>query len=113
MRFEVLGEPNWVDWCHCESCRRATGSPAPAYAGYPEAAVRFTAEAPQTFASSPGVTRGFCGRCGSPVSYRGERYPGETHLMLGLFDRPDLVPKRHGCAEERLPWLKVEPPPAG
>ena len=107
VRYEAVGQPNWVAYCHCESCRRATGAPVTAYAGFPADAVRFTGEPPTFFASSPGVRRGFCGRCGSPVSFEGERWPGEIHLHLGCFDQPDLVPTTEAFAEERLPWLHL------
>lgn len=110
VRFEAVGEPKWVEWCHCESCRRVTGSPVTAFAAYPKAAVTFPASTPASFISSPGVRRSFCGRCGSPVAYEGARWPDEIHLHLGLFDVPDLVPARHGCHEEMLPWLRLEPP---
>lgn len=110
VRFEALGEPNWVGWCHCESCRRAAGTPVTAYAGYPMAMVRFTRGAPALYASSPGVERGFCARCGSSISFAGERWPGEIHLHLGCFDAADLAPTHEGFAEERLPWVHPAPP---
>lgn len=109
MRFEAAGEPIWVAWCHCESCRRAAGTPVTAYAGYPTAMVRFTSSPPTLFASSPGVERGFCARCGSSISFSGERWPGETHLHLGCFeDAADLVPTGEAFTEERLPWVRLE-----
>ena len=27
VEFEFEGKPNWVAYCHCESCRRNTSSP--------------------------------------------------------------------------------------
>lgn len=111
VRFEALGAPKWVAWCHCESCRRATGAPAAAYAGYPAEAVRFTAALPTLYPSSPGVERGFCACCGSPLSFRSERWPGEIHLHLGCFDdAADLVPQGEAFAEERLPWVRLATP---
>ena len=111
VRFVATGRPNWVAWCHCESCRRATGAPVAAYAGVPADAVRFPAEPPIEFASSPGVRRGFCSRCGSPLTFTGERWPGEIHLHLGSFDDPaDLVPTTEAYAEERLPWVHLSLP---
>jgi hypothetical protein len=86
VRFEADGRPNWTSYCHCESCRRATGAPVAAYAGFPVQAVRFPAGPPAEYGSAPGVRRGFCGRCGSPLSFTGDRWPGEIHLHLGSFD---------------------------
>ena len=111
VRFEADGRPNWVAWCHCESCRRATGAPVAAYAGFPVTAVRFPAGPPTEYASAPGVRRGFCGRCGSPISFVGERWPGEVHLHLGSFDdSSDLAPTAEAFAEERLPWVHLALP---
>jgi hypothetical protein len=108
VRFEALGAPKWVAWCHCESCRRATGVPVTAYAGFPAEAVRFTGVPPALFASSPGVQRGFCPRCGTSLSFVGERWPGEIHLHLGCFDdASDLVPTVEAYAEERVPWVRL------
>ena len=60
------------------------------------------------FESSPGVRRGFCGRCGSTLTYEGDRWPGEVHLHVGAFDDPEtLAPTGHAFADERVPWLKL------
>jgi hypothetical protein len=107
VRFVVHGEPKWVSYCHCESCRRQTAAPVAAYAGFRDDQVEWTAARPRVYNSSPGVARGFCGHCGSPVSFRGEKWPGETHLHLGLFDAPDLVPRKEHLPEEKLPWLHL------
>lgn len=61
------------------------------------------------FESSPGVTRSFCAKCGTPMAYRNEKFPGEIHLFLGTLDRPgDYPPGVHVNTRERLPWLVIE-----
>ena len=105
--FAVHGAPKWVSYCHCESCRRQTGAPVAAYAGFRSEQVEWTGKRPSVYESSPGVKRGHCARCGSPVSFEGERWAGETHLHLGLFDKPDLVPTGEAFREERLPWVHL------
>jgi hypothetical protein len=108
VRFAAEGAPNWVAYCHCASCRHATGAPVAAHVRFPTAAVRFAAGPPTEFAPAPGVTRGFCGRCGSPISFVGARWPGEVHLHLGSFDDcSDVVPTVQAFAEERLPSLHL------
>jgi len=108
VRFAARGQPLWVAHCHCESCRRATSSPMTTYAGYPAAAVEWTAAQPTSYASSPGVTRRFCPRCGSPMSFEGESAPGEVHLFATSFDEPEsLVPGVHVFVEEQLAWLHL------
>lgn len=109
--FEVHGPPKWTAWCHCESCRRHTGAPASAFAGFEREQVTIQGEHFTRFASSPGVLRGFCARCGSTLTYEGERWPTEIHLHVGVFDRPeDFPPQGQANAAERLSWLSDAPP---
>src|SRR5215470_9081428 len=104
--FTARGEPRWVAHCHCESCRRATSSAITTYAGYTMANVEWTGEQPAEYHSSPGVTRRFCRRCGSPMSFEGGRWPDEIHLFVPTFDEPNgLHPTAHVHVQEQLSWL--------
>ncbi len=108
IRFAADGPPKWTSYCHCRSCRRHTGAPVSAYAGFETGTVSFIRGAPTYYDSSPGVRRGFCIRCGSTLTFEGERWPGEVHLHIGAFDDPsDLPPTGHAFAEERVPWLPL------
>jgi hypothetical protein len=108
VRFTARGAPRWTAYCHCSSCRKHTGAPVAAYAGYPEGRITFTTGAPAFYASSPGVRRGFCATCGSTLTYEGERWPGEIHIHIGAFDDPTAFPPGgHAYQEERLPWLHL------
>ena len=108
VRFEVLGAPLWVAHCHCQDCRRTTATAMSTYAGFQRSRVRWTAGAPAIFSSSPGVARGFCGRCGTPLSYEGARWPDEIHLFVCAFDDPAaFAPQAHVYAAEQLPWLHL------
>ena len=103
VRYLASGAPRWIANCHCASCRRATGAPLTTYAGFTAERFAWTAGAPLRFGSSPGVTRSFCGRCGTPLTYEGARWPGEVHVLIGSMDRPqDFPPRRDAFAEERL-----------
>ena len=109
VRVDATGSPKWVAFCHCESCRRQTGAPVSAYASFPSENVDWSGEPPGVFESSPSVRRGFCRRCGSPLFYEGARWPGETHLHLGVLDDAHaLAPTGQGFKKERLPWLHVD-----
>lgn len=103
--FRAEGAPLFVSNCHCESCRRSASAPSVPWAGYADERVRFEGEARRAFNSSPGVTRTFCGQCGSPLSFRSDKWPGETHLPVCAFDAPDdLPPQTDYFAEFKLPW---------
>ena len=108
IRFQIEGEPKWVAHCHCSDCRRATGAAASTYVGSEREQTRFLAGTPRAYHSSKGVRRSFCGDCGSPIAYEGERWPSEIHFFVGLFERAEeLVPQAHVFESEKLPWLHI------
>lgn len=109
-RYRATVDPAWTCYCHCESCRRATGVPVTAYAGFPVGRFAFEGEAPARYASSPGVTRTFCRHCGTPLTYQTAEWPDEIHLLLGSLDNPAasaLMPGRHVFDQERIPWVDI------
>lgn len=109
VRFRAIGKPNWILWCHCESCRRHSGAPASVFVAFEHTAVTMIKGEITKFNSSPGVQRGFCARCGSTLTCENERFPSEAHYHVGAFDRAvDLKPTGHIFAEERLVWLHVQ-----
>jgi len=109
VKFEINGNSDWVGHCHCESCRRASGSVMTSFAGFKPEQVVFTSVMPNRFTTPDGVTRSFCGQCGSAVSFEIDSRPGETHLHLGLFDDLEqMVPENHSFIEEKPSWLHAD-----
>lgn len=107
VRFEYWGEPTIVLHCHCESCRRHTSSPVSTFVCLPKARFRYTQGHPVVYASSPGVRRTHCGRCGSPIAYESDRHE-QIDLYVGTLDEPGLVePACHVHAAEQLPWFEM------
>ena len=106
VKFAYDGEPKWTLNCHCESCRRAVSAPMATWISVPADSLRFTATMPTYYASSPGVRRGFCGRCGSPLTYENEKLPGEVHLLaVALASQEAVKPSAHVFVEDQLPWF--------
>ncbi len=106
-RFEVQDDPLWVAYCHCESCRRVTGSPVTDYVGFRDSTVRFEPE-PPVFASSPPVRRAYCEHCSTPLYYAADFFPGELHLFRTNFERPEAYqPTRHVLFNEHEPDFEV------
>jgi hypothetical protein len=56
--FSTVTEPQTITYCHCDSCRRATGGPVAAFAALDEHAVTFTPNEGRKIAINPAVT--FC-----------------------------------------------------
>ena len=109
VRFEIEGHSEWIGHCHCESCRRQSGSVMTTFAGFHPDQVVFTGAMPTRRTTADGVTRSFCAECGSPVAYETANRPGEIHLHLGLFDDLEpLVPQNHSFYEEKASWLHAD-----
>ena len=105
--FEADTKPLWVDYCHCNSCRRSTGAPVTTFVAFHRDSVRVTGE-PKAYSSSPGVYRSFCGHCGTPLSYESDDCPGEIHFYISVMDAPDIyLPQRHVFHEEHISWLEL------
>jgi hypothetical protein len=108
VRFEAYGEPLWVAHCHCQSCRRSTGAPVTTFVGYRRDQVSVLGGERRIYESSPGVTRRFCGRCGTPLSYEADRFAGEIHLYVCTLDAPDrFKPGFHVHFGEKVAWLDL------
>ena len=110
VRFRIEEPPDWISYCHCRDCRKATGAPLVAFVGAATVALRFEGEVePTHYGSSPEVRRSFCPRCGSPIAYEDAGLPGMTFVLLGTLDRPEAFPPRHHAFEsQRLPWLRID-----
>jgi hypothetical protein len=91
--------------CHCESCRRASGAHAVGWLTVDRADLEFSAGEPREIESSPGVFRAFCGRCGSPLTYRTATRPTEIDVTLGTLDEPGRAPPAdHIWMADAPPW---------
>ena len=105
VRYVARGEPLNVRVCHCDNCRRITGSAFFARALFPAEAVEISGETEATMTSEH-LARRFCPKCGSHVF--GERPDGRA-VTLGTLDAPErLPPQEHVFVSRKLPWLKLD-----
>lgn len=109
VRYRYTGKVLWTGHCHCESCRRATAAPVATFLAVPKEGFGFIGSEPAYFQSSPQVVRGFCAKCGTPMSYDWSGKPDEIHLYAAtLDDSSDFMAQRHDFWNERVAWLHVE-----
>lgn len=60
------------------------------------------------YRSSPDVTRGFCGRCGTAITYCHAKRPAEIDVTLVTLDDPAaFAPEAHIWVQDKLPWIEV------
>ncbi len=89
VRFTARKVPDEFGACHCEMCRRWTGS---AFLGtsVPRDSVTWEGEAQiRTLQSSDWAERAWCGRCGTPLYYHVTAdgpLKDDYEIPVGLFD---------------------------
>jgi hypothetical protein len=89
-------------YCHCRMCQLAFGNTRAAFINLPKADVEWTRGAPTRHASSKIALRGFCGQCGTPLSF--EYLDSERmDLSVGSLDDPGAFrPTSHFAIETRV-----------
>jgi len=108
IRYEVKGTPYHRTLCHCADCRRAAGAPAVAWFSVHAGALALVRGEPALHRSSPPVERGFCGACGTQLTYRHDDYADEVDVTTCSLDDPEAcAPEDHTFAARRLHWLRV------
>ncbi len=108
VRYRIAGAPLVSVTCQCGSCRRAAAAPIVAWIHVEESDFAITAGAPVAHASSPDVTRTFCGRCGTPLTYRKVGYAAKLDVTTCSLDAPDAFPPIvHVWTSHALGWVAL------
>jgi hypothetical protein len=110
VRFRIALPTKWCAHCHCSMCRRAHGAAFVTFCGVP--ASQFTVERGVDdlvrYDSSPHAWRRFCRKCGSTLTFEGERWADEVHVVLANIDDPiDRSPQAHCYFDGHVPWVAV------
>ena len=107
IRYRVDGQLSDFGYCHCPSCRKASGSAHAANAGVLRK--DFKLEDPhqrlREYESSPGKMRVFCGRCGSPIYAYLTDTSDIIRIRLGSLDTPlNKQAKAHTFVGSKASW---------
>ncbi|MFD1746184.1 GFA family protein [Rhizobium helianthi] len=99
-RAEKLGRPSI---CHCRMCQKQFGNFFGALVSADQAHLTWTRGQPSLFRSSAKVKRGFCSKCGTPLTYQSD---DGVEIAIGAFDHPELIkPEIQVNYDKRLPWI--------
>ena len=105
IRYVVHGAPDQVVVCHCPDCRRATGAQSVAWIFLPLENFEVRKGSLAEYKSSPGVTRSFCERCRTTISWVSEKQPGRIDVTVGSLDEPTShTPTKAVYRRHKLPW---------
>lgn len=94
VRYTLRSAPDWSAHCHCRSCQKATGAGFATWVGVKEENFEVSHGRLAICVSSPGVQRGFCDRCGSSLTYVGDRWPGQVSVLAATLDEPGIATPR-------------------
>jgi len=102
VRFRVEGELTHSSICHCRMCQKASGGYYAPLVSARGAELTWTRGERKRFKSSNFAWRGFCGDCGTPLTYEA---PDGLAIAAGAFDTPAALPPtiQYGI-EARLPF---------
>jgi hypothetical protein len=106
VRYRLDAELGSASLCHCRMCQKASGGPFMAFSSLtPASALIVTRGAISTFVSSDIAERGFCARCGTPLTYR-FLSTDRISVTLGSLDDPNSIePQSQLGLESKVSWL--------
>lgn len=110
VQYTVTAKPFAADYCHCRMCQRSTGSVVGAWMDFKHEQLQWiNKDELREYASSEFARRGFCGQCGSTMSYRDIRHEHYISLAISSLGQPEKVqPSYHIYTDSQLPWLKID-----
>ena len=107
VQFEVTAEPSAVRYCHCESCKKLSGSIGTANARVRSESIRILAgeDVLRSYRPKEGSSKTFCSRCGSNLFGGGWPEAQEVSLRLSAIDTAfDRKPTAHNFVRSVAAW---------
>jgi hypothetical protein len=111
VRYEIRGDIGDFGYCHCTSCRKASGSAHAANAPVDRDSfvLHSGRESLREYESSPGKFRVFCSRCGSPIYAYLREQPAVVRLRLGSLDTPlGKTTTAHTWVSDKADWEPID-----
>ncbi len=114
VQYEYTGSVGPASYCHCEDCRRCTGSAFNVGVRFAVAEFRITSGTTKGYTkrgeSGNELTRHFCTECGSPIFTSSPTHPEWVYLKAGSLDDPSIVvPTAQSWTRSAVPWRHIDP----
>lgn len=108
VRYTCESEPIMAGHCHCEDCRRSSGTGHCSHLLVPAAAVRTTGETrayERPADSGHVIARSFCPTCGAPLFSLNSAMPDVVTLRASSLDDLEVFkPQLHVYASRAATW---------
>ena len=114
VRYVVYGGVGPAGYCHCEDCRRTSGSAFGVSVRVDASRLRIVRGSPKGYSkngdSGRVVTRYFCPECGSPLYTVPPDHSDTYFIKAGSLDDPSTVrPHRQSWVRSRVAWAAIDP----
>jgi hypothetical protein len=114
IRYEVNAEPQRIHNCHCDTCRKVTGSAFATNIFLAKDDIVITQGKPKSFShiadSGNTVVKEFCANCGSQLFGQGTGRPGVKNIKVGSIDDASFVqPIANLYVKRALPFIQIDP----
>lgn len=104
--------PTLANNCHCDTCRKISGSPYIAFLHLPTSDVTFKPplSSPQvkTYTASPHAERTFCVECGSTLTFKYHLMPEIIGVAIGTVDEKKSTASLKGIGGKHI-WVSRKP----
>jgi hypothetical protein len=114
VRYQISGPPAWSGHCHCRSCQIALGGAFVTWAKVAAEDFIVTKGKIKIFEKTLGIKRGFCGDCGTTLTYaaasevEGQDWSADAWFSAATLDDPSVAePKTHVFISHQQPWIKL------
>lgn len=113
IRYEITGEPVFMNHCQCRDCQHESGTAHASYLTFPAAGVALTGVAThwEKAGDSGNIkTHAFCPTCGSPVYLRFSAMPRIFTVHAASLDDPGrFTPQVVTYRSSALAWDDIDP----
>ncbi|WP_407886433.1 GFA family protein [Scytonema sp. NUACC26] len=113
VRYEYSGELRLANYCHCNDCRKTTGSAFNIGIKVDALKLRVITGHVKSYTKTAGsgntIAREFCPECGSPLFTRAFAKPEFVWIKAGSLDDPTLVKPTYQIWSDRaVPWAYID-----
>lgn len=104
--------PTLANNCHCDTCRKISGSPYITFLHLPSSDVTFSpslsSSRVKTYTASPHAERTFCVECGSTLTFKYHLMPDIIGVAIGTVDEKKSVASLRGIGRKHI-WVGRKP----
>lgn len=108
--YQCDGEPAYVGNCHCMDCQKFSGAAYVSWATFRRSQFHLDEGEIKKVSCTPGITRGFCADCGTPLIWFSDDSAEWLDVTVGSIDNPmPFKPQSEAFVSRALPWVILDP----